>query len=85
MTGSCFDQGRGDLVCVPDQFLEAFHEPPRCQATGGLGLDYEGVCLPRCLDMPYEMFLGVGGCGAAELCMPCTDRLSGRPTGAPGC
>jgi len=85
MAGSCFDQGRGDLVCVPDRFLEASHRPPRCQATGGLGLDYEGVCLPRCLDMPYEMFLGVGGCEAAELCMPCTDRLSGRPTGAPGC
>ena len=56
--------------------------------TGSIALlnePYEGVCLSKCLVLPMDFLIWSGSCPSTHDCVPCTDPLSGGPTGAPGC
>ncbi len=79
---SCND---GDL-CVPTENLQASFTPPACSASGFLVGDYTGVCLSNCLSFGIEgIALARGNCDHDHTCAPCSNPLTGQPTGAPGC
>jgi hypothetical protein len=66
--------------------LGASFSPPACSATGFLIGAYRGVCLSDCLSFGIEgIVLGRGDCSSNHTCAPCTNPLTGEPTGAPGC
>lgn len=72
-------------LCVPDQILE--NDPiDACTANSILVGDYTGVCLSDCLDFGFAgIAIAKGSCGDHLKCAPCTNPLTGDPTGAPGC
>ncbi len=74
-------------LCVPDENLQATFKPPACTATALIGGNYTGVCLSKCLDFGFIQSLGIaqGSCDNLHDCAPCTNPLTGQPTGAPGC
>ncbi|MBM66187.1 MAG: hypothetical protein CMH55_08145 [Myxococcales bacterium] len=75
----------GENLCVPDVLRDPDYRAPRCQGRV-LFRDYEGVCLPGCLDLPMDFLIGQGSCGNPnDECVPCTDPRTGEATGAPGC
>jgi hypothetical protein len=60
--------------------------PSECTATGFLVGDYSGVCLSQCLSFGIQgLVLAQGTCDGLHTCAPCTNPLTGQPTGAPGC
>jgi hypothetical protein len=72
-------------LCVPTDLLNPAFVPPACNATGLLG-DYTGVCLSNCLDFGVFGFaLDQGDCDQDFTCAPCSNPITGQPTGAPGC
>jgi hypothetical protein len=71
--------------CVPDILQDSSHQPQSCTGTILLGPDYTGVCLPKCLKIPFDLFIGTGSCPSDDDCVPCADPFSGEPSGAPGC
>lgn len=91
--GVCLDEGavpgdsREDMsretcsrgrLCAPAAMADG--EPKRCEVFGG----FDGVCLPLCFAAMLrgaKPVLG-GGCGAAEICLPCA---VGKGQGMPGC
>jgi hypothetical protein len=79
-------QAQTDL-CVPSEMLSiATFKPPACTATGFLVGNYTGVCLSKCLSFGLQgIALAQGTCDNIHTCAPCTNPLSGKPTGAPGC
>jgi hypothetical protein len=79
-------QAQTDL-CVPSEMLNiATFKPPACSATGFLVGNYTGVCLSKCLSFGIQgIALAQGNCDGIHTCAPCTNPLSGKPTGAPGC
>ena len=74
-------------LCVPSEMLDtAAFKPPTCTATGFLVGSYTGVCLSKCLSFGIQgIALAQGTCDDIHTCAPCTNPLSGKPTGAPGC
>jgi hypothetical protein len=73
-------------LCVPTEMLSPGFMPQTCSASGFLIGDYTGVCLSTCLDFGLEsLALDQGNCDDIHQCVPCTNPLTGDPTGAPGC
>jgi hypothetical protein len=76
-------------LCTPTEMLDPDFFPSSCQSgpllSLLLGIDYTGVCLPDCIEVPMDFLLGKGSCNKGEQCIPCEDPLGGGPTGAPGC
>jgi len=77
----CEDDG----MCVPDVFLDPTVPAIPCTGNVLLVVGYSGVCLPRCIELPFDFFIGSGSCEGANDCVPCEDPFSKAPTGAPGC
>jgi hypothetical protein len=73
-------------LCVPTEMLAANFTPPVCTASGLLG-EYTGVCLSNCVDLGFldELAVSEGTCDDIHQCVPCSNPLTGDPTGAPGC
>lgn len=84
-TDSCANT-QADL-CVPSENLDANFKPPACTGQGLIGGAYTGVCLSKCLKFGFIQQLGIsqGSCDNLHDCAPCTNPLTGQPTGAPGC
>ncbi len=76
---------QGDL-CVPKEMLDPNFKPPQCTGNGFLIGQYDGVCLSNCLSFGIQgIVLDQGTCDDTHTCAPCTNPLTGQPTGAPGC
>lgn len=84
-TDVCTNQG-SDL-CVPTENLDPNFKPKACTGQGIIGGQYSGVCLSKCLEFGFFQQLGIsqGTCDDLHDCVPCTNPLTGQPTGAPGC
>jgi hypothetical protein len=77
-------------LCVPKEMAAPNFKPPACTATSLLTLlsgGYTGVCLSKCLNFGAGAGLAIaqGTCDDTHDCAPCTNPLTGQPTGAPGC
>jgi hypothetical protein len=74
-------------LCVPTENLDPNFKPMACTGSGLIGGSYTGVCLSDCLDFGFIQSLGIsqGSCDNLHKCAPCTNPLTGQPTGAPGC
>ena len=75
------------FLCVPDVFQDPDHVPATCtvQIPPFIGDTFDGVCMPKCLKLPLDELIWSGTCSSVEDCVPCSDPLTGEPTGAPGC
>jgi hypothetical protein len=72
--------------CVPTEMISKTFKPKTCKGTISLlKKDYDGVCLSTCLDIEEKDKLDQGSCSSDDVCVPCTNPLTGDPTGAPGC
>jgi hypothetical protein len=78
---------KGAELCVPNEMLQPGFKGPACNGSTLLGGDYTGVCLSDCLHFGFLQSLGIsqGSCQDHFECAPCTNPLTGQPTGAPGC
>jgi hypothetical protein len=76
----------GKAFCVPHEQLVST-VPVKCTATASIGKEYAGVCLSTCLKFDFLSSLGMatGTCDNLHVCAPCTNPITGQPTGAPGC
>jgi hypothetical protein len=75
-----------DNVCVPDEVTDPSIGIDTC--TGSIPFlveSYEGVCLSKCLKLPMDILIWSGTCPKTHDCVPCSDPLTGGPSGAPGC
>jgi hypothetical protein len=74
-------------LCVPSENLDPNFKPTACTGQGLIGGAYTGVCLSKCLSFGFIQSLGIsqGSCDNLHDCAPCTNPLTGQPTGAPGC
>ena len=73
-------------LCVPSEMLQPAFKPPACSAHNLLVGDYTGVCLSDCLKFGIQgLAISQGTCDDTHECAPCTNPLTGQPTGAPGC
>ena len=74
-------------LCVPTENLAPTFKPTACTGQGLIGGAYTGVCLSKCLKFGFFQQLGIsqGNCDNVHNCAPCTNPLTGQPTGAPGC
>jgi len=74
-------------LCVPNEMLQPNFKGPACTGSTFLTGDYSGVCLSDCLSFGFIQSLGIsrGSCTKGFKCAPCTNPLSGKATGAPGC
>jgi len=70
--------------CVPDKLIAAAgnYVPPSCAPFAGAPA--EGRCLSSCLPSVSAQAarLSQATCGGGELCVPCSDPLTGMATGA---
>ena len=73
------------FLCVPDVMQDLSFKGSPCSGTMLLGDWYWGVCLPKCLKLPFEFAMDTSGCPSGWVCAPCEDPFFGAPTGAPGC
>ena len=80
----CKGEDKG-LLCVPDAMHSADYAGMPCDGNSLLLGEYDGVCLPTCLDIFLEISFDKGPCPVDHMCVPCEDPLLGNPTGAPGC
>jgi hypothetical protein len=81
---TCKDPG---TLCVPSEMLKMPFTPEMCSGQNLFGA-YDGVCLSKCLKFSFIQQLGIdhGTCSDPNHdCAPCTNPLTGQPTGAPGC
>jgi hypothetical protein len=73
-------------LCVPNEFIaDPAHIPPSCTVSWAalFGGDGRGACLSDCFPaVRDEAFLSQEDCMPGYKCAPCTDPLSGMPTGA---
>jgi len=77
---------KGTESCVPNDFLNPAFKPQKCSASNLLTGDYTGVCLSTCLDFGFAgIAIAKGNCDSDHECAPCTNPITGAPTGAPGC
>jgi hypothetical protein len=73
-------------LCVPTEMLQPTFKPPACTANNFLVGEYTGVCLSKCLKFGIQgLAISGGNCDDLHECAPCTNPLTGKPTGAPGC
>ncbi len=74
-------------LCVPNEMLQPNFKGPACNGSTFLTGSYSGVCLSDCLSFGFIQSLGIsrGSCLKGFKCAPCTNPLSGKATGAPGC
>ncbi len=78
-------------VCAPTEDLSASFVPQACKADdsviGFFTGSYKGVCVSLCVPQDFTEGLGTGqgNCDDLHFCAPCTDPISGDPTGVPGC
>jgi hypothetical protein len=73
-------------LCVPSEMLAPAFKPPTCTANNLLAGNYSGVCLSDCLKFGIQgLAISKGTCDDLHKCAPCTNPLTGQPTGAPGC
>ncbi|MBI2893397.1 MAG: hypothetical protein HYY06_07575 [Deltaproteobacteria bacterium] len=70
--------------CVPDVMQDPDFAGAACQGNALMG-EYAGVCLPLCLNIQMSFMLDTADCPDGYTCAPCTNPLTGEPTGAPGC
>jgi hypothetical protein len=82
--GECNSPSDDDLVCVPNEFLDLSWTPTPCQGYIFFFNPYNGVCLPECLEIPFEWSFDERPCPENFVCSPCRTP-DGNPTGAPGC
>jgi hypothetical protein len=83
---TCSDVTPDAFLCVPNEMLDMTYVPPACSANSFLIGAYTGVCLSDCLDFGLAgIAMANGDCADHFKCAPCTNPLSGAPTGAPGC
>lgn len=82
--GTCVE---GVELCVPNEMLVPGFKGSPCEGSTFLSGDYTGVCLSDCLHFSFIQKLGIsrGNCMQGFKCAPCTNPLTGQPTGAPGC
>ena len=72
--------------CVPDKLQDPAFQPATCSTSiPFVNISYEGVCLPKCLDLPIDFSIVGGNCDSSDQCVPCKDPWVGLPLGAPGC
>ena len=78
---------KGAELCVPNEMLQPNFKGPACTGSTFLTGSYDGVCLSDCLSFSFIQSLGIsrGSCTSGFKCAPCTNPLTGQPTGAPGC
>ncbi len=71
-------------LCVPDDFIASMGKSvaQSCASVGGA----EGRCLSPCLPEVADQAdrLPQSSCNASQVCVPCTDPLTGQETGACG-
>jgi hypothetical protein len=74
-------------LCVPNEMLQPDFKGPACSGSTLLTGSYTGVCLSDCLSFGFIQSLGIsrGDCTKGFKCAPCTNPLTGKATGAPGC
>ncbi|CAN5925787.1 hypothetical protein BH11MYX4_BH11MYX4_11700 [soil metagenome] len=74
-------------LCVPNEMLQPNFKGPACTGSTFLTGGYTGVCLSDCLSFSFIEKLGIsrGSCTDDFKCAPCTNPLTGKATGAPGC
>ncbi len=74
-------------LCVPNEMLQPNFKGPACNGSTLLTGSYSGVCLSDCLHFGFIQSLGIsrGSCTNGFKCAPCTNPLTGKATGAPGC
>lgn len=74
-------------LCVPNEMLQPNFKGPACSGSTFLTGSYTGVCLSDCLSFGFIESLGIsrGDCTKGFKCAPCTNPLTGKATGAPGC
>lgn len=72
--------------CVPAEETGDGFVHPKCTASALLGA-YDGVCISTCVKMDFLTQIGTarGTCSADSFCAPCTNPLTGEPSGAPDC
>jgi hypothetical protein len=74
-------------LCVPDTIIQAGSEyvPTPCH-THVVVFDLDGVCLSKCITLvsgnSQVSLLKQETCGQGELCVPCNDPTTNKPTGA---
>ncbi|MBI2895648.1 MAG: hypothetical protein HYY06_18975 [Deltaproteobacteria bacterium] len=73
------------MLCIPDVMRDPAFAGVRCVGQQLFGGDYDGVCLPDCLDIPFDFTMDEADCVEGYVCVPCTNPLTGEPSGAPGC
>lgn len=73
-----------ESYCVPDVMQDPNFAGAACQGNMLMG-EYAGVCLPLCLNIQMSFMLDVADCPDGYTCAPCSNPLTGEPTGAPGC
>ena len=78
---------KGAELCVPNEMLQPNFKGPACTGSTFLTGSYDGVCLSDCLSFSFIQSLGIsrGSCTKGFKCAPCSNPLTGQPTGAPGC
>ncbi len=78
---------KGAELCVPNEMLLPNFKGVACSGSTLLTGKYSGVCLSSCLHFGFIQSLGIskGSCMDGFKCAPCTNPLTGQPTGAPGC
>ncbi|MEP7124668.1 MAG: hypothetical protein ABJE95_27315 [Byssovorax sp.] len=84
--GDCAAKGGGAGLCVPDKQIAvgSSFAAKECPSLGGAA----GVCLSTCVKAVYSDpnvgLLMHGICDMDELCVPCVNPITGKPTGACG-
>lgn len=82
---SCDTADGSQAFCVPDVMQDPAFAGAACVGEPLFGDPYDGVCLPECLHIPLAFTMDQATCPDTYLCVPCTNPLTGEPSGAPGC
>ena len=69
---------------MPDPIVaDPSYRFPGCTTTGLFGGGERGACVPDCMLGFFQgLFVRRSTCAAGELCAPCTNPLTGAPSGA---
>jgi hypothetical protein len=73
-----------EFVCAPDVYInDPGYTPTSCETDGLFGGGEAGVCVPDCLVTGIQgALVGQSTCQDDWKCAPCTNPLTGEPTGA---
>jgi hypothetical protein len=72
-------------LCTPNDLQDPTFVPEPCTGSILFTNPYSGVCMPKCIQIPFDFLIWKGSCNKGYECVPCLDPLSGEPSGAPGC